>query len=55
MRAMRLEKVGTPLALRDLPDPEPGPLQVRIRVEACAVCAPTCMSLMANCQRGSGP
>jgi propanol-preferring alcohol dehydrogenase len=35
---MRLEKVGTPLALRDLPDPEPGPLQVRIRVEACAVC-----------------
>lgn len=38
MRAMRLEKVGAPLVLRDLPDPEPGPLQVRIRVEACAIC-----------------
>lgn len=38
MKAMRLERVGTPLVLRNLPDPEPGSMQVRIRVEACAVC-----------------
>lgn len=38
MKAMRLERVGSPLVLRDLPDPEPGPMEVRIRVEACAVC-----------------
>lgn len=38
MKAMRLEKVGTPLVLQELPDPEPGHLQIRIRVEACAVC-----------------
>lgn len=38
MKAMRLETVGGPLVLRDLPTPEPGPRQVRIRVEACAVC-----------------
>ncbi len=38
MKAMRLEKVGAPLVMRDLPDPEPGAMQVRIKVEACAVC-----------------
>jgi alcohol dehydrogenase, propanol-preferring len=38
MKAMRLEKIGSPLILRDLPDPEPGRFQVRIKVEACAVC-----------------
>lgn len=38
MKAMQLDRVGSPLILRDLPDPEPGPLQVRIRIEACAVC-----------------
>lgn len=38
MKAMRLECVGSPLVMRDLPDPEPGPSEVRIRVEACAVC-----------------
>lgn len=38
MKAMRLERVGSPLVMRELPDPEPGPLEVRIRVEACAVC-----------------
>lgn len=27
-----------PLELRDLPDPEPGPGQVRVKVEACGVC-----------------
>lgn len=38
MKAMRLEEAGKPLVLRELPDPEPGPMQVRIRIEACAVC-----------------
>jgi propanol-preferring alcohol dehydrogenase len=35
---MRLEQSGLPLVLRELPDPEPGLGQVRIKVEACAVC-----------------
>ena len=38
MKAMRLEGMRQPLVLRELPDPEPGPMQVRIAVEACAVC-----------------
>ena len=38
MKAMVLEKAGTPLAWRDLPDPVPGPGELRLRVEACAVC-----------------
>ena len=38
MRAMVLEAAGTPLVMRELPDPEPGPGQVRLRVSACGVC-----------------
>lgn len=38
MRAMVLEAVGAPLVLRDLPDPEPGPGEIRVRVAACGVC-----------------
>jgi propanol-preferring alcohol dehydrogenase len=38
MRAMIFEKVGTPLALRDVPTPQAGAGQVLIRVSACAVC-----------------
>jgi propanol-preferring alcohol dehydrogenase len=38
MRAMVLERTGGPLVLRDLPPPAPGAGEVRIRVEACAVC-----------------
>jgi propanol-preferring alcohol dehydrogenase len=38
MRAMVLEKVGRPLALRHAPDPEPGPGEALVRVSACAVC-----------------
>ncbi len=44
MRAMILEKLGPvtpdsePLRLAALPDPEPGPGQVLIRVHACGVC-----------------
>jgi propanol-preferring alcohol dehydrogenase len=38
MRAMVLEKQNAPLILRYLPDPAPGPGEVRLRVEACGVC-----------------
>ncbi len=38
MRAAVLERPGAALALRDLPVPEPGPGQVRLRVLACGVC-----------------
>jgi propanol-preferring alcohol dehydrogenase len=38
MRAMVLEKIGRPLALRHAPDPEPGPGEALVRVSACGVC-----------------
>jgi alcohol dehydrogenase, propanol-preferring len=38
MRAQVLEAQGQPLQARDLPSPEPGPGQVRLRVRACGVC-----------------
>jgi len=38
MRAMVLERPGTALVPRDLPDPKPGPGQVTLRVTACGVC-----------------
>ena len=38
MRAMLLEAARTPLRLRSLPVPQPGPGQVLIRVRACGVC-----------------
>ena len=38
MRAMVLDRPGTPLRPADLPRPEPGPGEVRIAVEACGVC-----------------
>jgi propanol-preferring alcohol dehydrogenase len=38
MKAMILERPGTPLALVERPDPTPGPGEIRLRVEACAVC-----------------
>jgi alcohol dehydrogenase, propanol-preferring len=38
MRAMLLEATGGPLRLADVPAPEPGAGQVRIRVQACGVC-----------------
>jgi propanol-preferring alcohol dehydrogenase len=35
----RQASVGTsPLAIRDVPDPEPGPNEVRVRVRACGLC-----------------
>jgi propanol-preferring alcohol dehydrogenase len=38
MRAMVLEHVGQPLVLRERPLPIPGAGEVRIAIEACAVC-----------------
>jgi len=38
MRAALCETFGKPLALTDLPRPEPGPGEVLIRVKACGVC-----------------
>ncbi|MDO8290304.1 MAG: zinc-dependent alcohol dehydrogenase family protein [Parvibaculum sp.] len=38
MRAMRLERIGKPLIMRELADPMPGPGQIRVRVLACGVC-----------------
>jgi propanol-preferring alcohol dehydrogenase len=38
MRAMVLERAREPLRLMDLPEPERGPGQVALEVQACAVC-----------------
>lgn len=38
VRAMVLDRPGTPLRAAELPDPTPGPGQIRLRVRACAVC-----------------
>jgi alcohol dehydrogenase, propanol-preferring len=38
MRAMVLEQPQTPLQLREVPQPKPGPGQLLVRVAACAVC-----------------
>ncbi|TMA40396.1 MAG: alcohol dehydrogenase, partial [Deltaproteobacteria bacterium] len=38
MRAMVLIEPRRPLELRELPDPDPQPGQVLLRVRACGVC-----------------
>jgi propanol-preferring alcohol dehydrogenase len=38
MRAMVLRQPGTPLVMEERPTPEPGPDDLRLRVEACGVC-----------------
>jgi D-arabinose 1-dehydrogenase-like Zn-dependent alcohol dehydrogenase len=38
MRAMVLTRQGAPLDLIELPDPQPGPWQLRLRVKACGLC-----------------
>ncbi len=38
MKAMVLDRIGGPLELQTRPDPVPGPGEIRVRVEACAVC-----------------
>jgi alcohol dehydrogenase, propanol-preferring len=38
MQAMRLLRIGAPLDLQVLPDPEPGLGEARLRVTACGVC-----------------
>src|SRR5271166_55455 len=38
MRAMVLQRPGERLAMEERPDPQPGPGQIRVAVEACGVC-----------------
>src|SRR5512134_1206599 len=38
MRAMVLERRRSPLEEREVPVPEPGPMEVRLQVRACAAC-----------------
>ena len=38
MRAMVLERAGTPLRLAEVAEPEPGRGQLRLRVRACGAC-----------------
>ncbi len=38
MRAIQVNEINAPLRVVDLPQPSPGPGQVRIAVEACGVC-----------------
>jgi len=38
MKAMVLHAPGQPLHMEERPDPVPGPGEIRLRVEACAVC-----------------
>jgi propanol-preferring alcohol dehydrogenase len=38
MRAMVLRAIGQPLAFEERAEPRPGPGEIRLRVEACAVC-----------------
>jgi propanol-preferring alcohol dehydrogenase len=38
MKAMVLDRPGQPLELRQLPEPQPGPGQLQVKVSACGVC-----------------
>ena len=38
MRVVQVAKPNAPLELVERPMPEPGPGQVRIKVEACGIC-----------------
>ncbi|HXJ65824.1 MAG TPA: zinc-binding dehydrogenase [Actinomycetota bacterium] len=39
MRAARFTGPGLPISVEEVPDPEPGPSDVVVRVEACGICA----------------
>ena len=38
MHAMRLNAIGVPLEWTELPDPQPGPGEIRVAISACGVC-----------------
>ena len=38
MRAMLLDRPGTPLRAAEVPEPEPGPGEIKLAVRACGVC-----------------
>jgi len=48
MRAILMTAVREPLETRDVPDPQPGPGQVRIRLHATGSVVPTCTCGMEN-------
>ncbi len=39
MKAARFYEAGQPVAIEDVPEPDPGPSQVVVSVEACGICA----------------
>src|SRR5512147_1955062 len=49
MRAIQLTHVRRPLAATNLPDLEPGPGEVRVRIQACGICHSD-----AHCRQGFG-
>ncbi len=51
MRAMLLEALGQPLILRELPDPQLGPGELRVRAPPAGCAVPTCTWSTANCRR----
>lgn len=38
MKAMVLEQIGEPLAWKEVPEPEPGPFEIKVKIGACGVC-----------------
>ena len=38
MRAAQVQQAGGPFVVVDMPVPEPGPGQVRVKVHACGIC-----------------
>jgi propanol-preferring alcohol dehydrogenase len=38
MRAMVLDQPGTPLRAAEIPEPEPGPGEIKLAVRTCGVC-----------------
>ena len=55
MHAMVFTSPGRPLAITETVAPQPNEQQVLIRVGACAVCEPICISSMASSRTRSCP
>ena len=50
MKAAVMTAISQPLEMRDVPDPQPGPGQVRLRLQATGVCGTDFTSGTANCR-----
>ena len=53
MKAAVFKEIGAPLVIEDLPDPEPGPTDLILKVKACGICG-TDLHWSANKQRDAG-